>query len=153
MADTRQSRSPVRAVTPPDRRALDTHAPLRRTWGEPSVRPRETAPTPVGVHLGCPECGTALQLQLSPRMATNPLDAAQDHAAPVDAPHPRPGAHPLRAAPEPIPDFGESIREFKRRLLTRALRENDGVMTRAAKAVGLKYTTFVAMVHRLEIST
>jgi transcriptional regulator with GAF, ATPase, and Fis domain len=63
------------------------------------------------------------------------------------------------AAPQPaidqgsVPDFEESVARFKRELISRALEDNDGVMTRAAKALGLKYTTFVAMVHRLDVST
>jgi len=35
--------------------------------------------------------------------------------------------------------------------MTWALEESDGVMTRAAKTLGLKYTTFVAMAHRLDV--
>ena len=50
-----------------------------------------------------------------------------------------------------MPDFDASIRDFKRDLICRALAENGGVMTRTAKALGLKYTTFVAMVHRLGV--
>ncbi|MGD8817178.1 MAG: helix-turn-helix domain-containing protein [Acidobacteriota bacterium] len=63
-------------------------------------------------------------------------------------------AAPRPDAPEaPLPDFERSVRDYKRTLIGRALAENDGVMTRASKALGLKYTTFVAMVHRLQIDT
>ncbi len=60
---------------------------------------------------------------------------------------------PLTLQPVPEreegPDFEESIRRHKRDLIAAALEQNGGVMTRAAKALELKYTTFVAMVHRL----
>ena len=87
--------------------------------------------------LACPDCGAHVRLVLVP-----------DTEAPV-----REGTAQrknLHAAPNPLPDFESSVRQHKRELIARALEENDGVMTRAAKAVGLKYTTFVAMVHRLD---
>jgi len=59
----------------------------------------------------------------------------------------------LQPAParEEAPDFEESVRRHKRGLIVAALEQNGGVMTRTAKALGLKYTTFVAMVHRLGV--
>jgi len=63
-----------------------------------------------------------------------------------------PGTAALHSAPslQALPDFEDAVTEYKRHLVRRALDDNDGVMTRAAKALGLKYTTFVAMVHRLD---
>jgi transcriptional regulator with GAF, ATPase, and Fis domain len=52
----------------------------------------------------------------------------------------------------PLEPFDDTVNAFKRELITRALAENSNVMTRAAKALGLKYTTFVAMAHRLGIT-
>jgi transcriptional regulator with GAF, ATPase, and Fis domain len=106
-----------------------------------------TAAVPSTTHehpeLACPDCGSTLRLALVRTAA----DAAWEPPAERD----RPG---LRAAPEVarLPDFETSIQEHKRELIARALSESNGVMTRAAKALGLKYTTFVAMVHRLGLS-
>jgi transcriptional regulator with GAF, ATPase, and Fis domain len=104
--------------------------------------PRATplaAPTAVAPVLACPGCGAEVRLEL----------------VPVDSsPRQLTDAGPPSNAPEPsLPDFERSVRDYKRALIGRALAENDGVMTRASKALGLKYTTFVAMVHRLEIDT
>jgi transcriptional regulator with GAF, ATPase, and Fis domain len=52
----------------------------------------------------------------------------------------------------PLEGFDDTVNAFKRELIARALDESGGVMTRAAKALGLKYTTFVAMAHRLGVS-
>ncbi len=143
-----QSRSPVRAIESAGHLVAENTLP--RSWSEPGVREPgvgELAPTPTGTSiaavdasgLACPECGSALRLQL----------AASGHGA-VNATQ---GVAPLRPAraPDPMPDFDASIRDFKRDLICRALAENGGVMTRTAKALGLKYTTFVAMVHRLGV--
>lgn len=139
----RQSRSPIRAITSVNHLVGETALPRPSSWGEPGVleAAQTAAPSPrttsePGLHaLACPECGSALRLQLQ-------------------AGHPsRVEPRPLRPAPtpEPIPDFDASVRDFKRELLGRALDENGGVMTRAAKALGVKYTTFVAMTHRLDL--
>ncbi|MFQ5742505.1 MAG: hypothetical protein ACE5HV_02825 [Acidobacteriota bacterium] len=50
-----------------------------------------------------------------------------------------------------LPTFGQAVNEFKRQLLSFALAENEGVMKYAAAALGMKYTTFVEMAHRLEV--
>jgi transcriptional regulator with GAF, ATPase, and Fis domain len=92
--------------------------------------------------LMCPDCGVTLQLALVP--------SATRRSRPESV-----GARISRVSAEsdPLPDFEDSVRRYKRDLISRALEENDGVMTRAAKALGLKYTTFVAMVHRLDVSS
>jgi len=97
------------------------------------------APTAVTPFLACPGCGTEVRLELVP-VESPPREVTS--------------TVPLSDAPEPpLPEFEQSVRDYKRALIGRALAENDGVMTRASKALGLKYTTFVAMVHRLEIET
>ena len=138
-----RSRSPVRAISTASQPTRATIAPQSRSWSEPTVQevaPRHvpatlTQETPI---LACPDCGSPVQLALIP--------AATEQAP--QAPLSR-----LRAAPEPgpLPDFDGSIERHKRDLICRALEENSGVMTRAAEALGLKYTTFVAMVHRLGV--
>ena len=92
--------------------------------------------------MACPDCGSKVRLALVPSFAEEPTEAPSHDARPT-----------LRAAPDPgpLPSFEDSIQNHKRELITRALEQNDGVMTRAAKALGLKYTTFVAMTHRLEV--
>ncbi len=138
-----QSSSPVRDIESANHFVGENVLP--RSWSEPGVRglapvPSGTSIVAVDAHaLACPECGSGLRLQL----------AATGHSA-ADI---TPGAAPLRPAPtpDPMPDFEASIRSFKRELINRALAENDGVMTQTAKALGLKYTTFVAMVHRLGV--
>jgi len=142
MANTRnRSRSPVRAFNTVAHPAWANVPPRPRSWSEPTVREMPAAvpyplSTPAGPQLACPDCGAQVQLALVPAAG-----AAFQEPAPV--PH---------AAPEDemLPAFDDSVRAYKRQLVQRALQENDGVMTRAAKALGLKYTTFVAMVHRLE---
>lgn len=124
-------------------------------WTAPGHRPRPineprsqavASPTPLTapVHqdtlLACPGCGSTVRLALiSAGAAREAQPAAQTNLRPA-------------AEPEPLPDFEESVREFKQELIARALRQNNGVMTHAAEALGLKYTTFVAMVHRLEMA-
>jgi transcriptional regulator with GAF, ATPase, and Fis domain len=90
--------------------------------------------------LKCPDCGSSVRLAL-----VSTVDRGLHHrSAPRAVPDPVEGSASL-------PDFEQSVKRYKRDLIARALDENDGVMTRAAKALGLKYTTFVAMVHRLEM--
>lgn len=115
-----------------------------RSWSEPAVNevPREmplATPAAITPVLACPGCGTEVRLELVP-VEPSPRQLAD--AAPLSNAH-----------EPPLPDFEQSVRDYKRALIGRALAENDGVMTRASKALGLKYTTFVAMVHRLEIDT
>jgi transcriptional regulator with GAF, ATPase, and Fis domain len=86
--------------------------------------------------LACPECGAALKLQLLASQVFDRQPAATS---------------PTREATEPV-DYEDTVTTFKRELVSRALRENGGVMTRAAKALNLKYTTFVAMAHRLGVA-
>lgn len=135
----RQSRSPVRAITSVNHLVGESALPRPSSWSESGVFERSNAAPHAAADpgiqaLACPECGSALRLELQ---AMGYQRAARHR--------------PLRAAPTPeaIPDFDASIRGFKRQLLARALEENGGVMTRAAKALGIKYTTFVAMIHRL----
>ncbi len=144
-----RSRSPVRAIHTGvhQRWAAPTAQP--RTWSEPEVREVSAAtpvPAPSSDHpeFACPDCGSTLRLALI-------RTSAESAWSPPGSGDRRPT---LRAAPDidPLPDFEDSIQEFKRELISRALSEHDGVMTRAAKALGLKYTTFVAMVHRLGIN-
>jgi transcriptional regulator with GAF, ATPase, and Fis domain len=100
------------------------------------------SPSLEGIALACPDCGSKVHLALIP---TSPTEAAEAHS--------RGAASALRSAPDPghVLSFEDSIQRHKRELITRALEKTDGVMTRAAKALGLKYTTFVAMAHRLEV--
>lgn len=145
MADElRQSRSPVHAITSihhPGKGASRRDAPGDSTSpGRARLAARQATSTTPGDHrLSCPECGTSLRLELQP--------APPSHAR-------RPArASGLHAAPEPdsLPDFEATVKDYKRKLISRAMKENDGVMTRAAEALGLKYTTFVAMAHRLDV--
>lgn len=141
------SRSPVRAISAATHPTWAGPVPRPRTWSEPDVQeiiPRAplASPSPEGVALACPDCGSRVHLALVP---TSPEEATGAHS---------PGAaSALRSAPEPelMSSFEDSILRHKRELITRALEETDGVMTRAARALGLKYTTFVAMTHRLGI--
>ena len=134
-----QSGSPVRAIESTNH--LVGGNTLPRSWSEPGVR--ELAPVPTATSIAatgvqaleCPECGSALRLQF----------AASGHSA-ANATH---GVAARR--PTAVADFDASICNFKRELICRALADNGGVMTRTAKALGLKYTTFVAMVHRLGV--
>ena len=130
------SRSPVRAFNTAPRagRPGAVHSPL--SWSEATAYPAATfvAPSPGSVDLVCPDCGTAVRLALV-------ADREAEHVS---------GGLRSAPSPAPLPDFEDAITGYKRELVRRALEENDGVMTRAAKALGLKYTTFVAMVHRLD---
>ena len=142
-----RSRSPVRAISTAIHPAWTNVAPRPRTWSEPQISELNTTPlvgtpSPEPLQLACPDCGCSLKLALVADQAS------QEH-------HPSSESPTLRPAPEPsaTPSFEDSIRDHKRDLIVRALEEHNGVMTRAAKALDLKYTTFVAMVHRLEIDT
>jgi DNA-binding NtrC family response regulator len=130
-----RSRSPVQPLATTPRYGADGAA--SRSWVDSPPSRQLHPPSLAHEPLACPECGSRLQLQLRA----------------LDAPPQVPRPTPLRPAPaaETRTDFEASVREHKRHLLRRALQENGGVMTRAAKAVGLKYTTFVAMAHRLGI--
>jgi len=140
---SRQSRSPIRAITSVDHSGALRH-PYRsdRTPVAPGGHAAAPALAPAtgAQGLSCPRCGSALQLQLEP--APPPSSDTRHETTP-----------PLRAAPtpEPLPDFESTVNDYKRQLIRRALEENGEVMTRAAKALGLKYTTFVAMAHRLGV--
>ncbi len=141
------SRSPVRAIGTGTYPTWAGAVPRPRTWSEPQVQeitPRTPFASPAleDATLACPDCGSRVRLALVP--------ASTDEAARALS---RDARSELRAAPDPgpLPSFEDSIQRHKRGLITRALEENDGVMTRAAKALGLKYTTFVAMAHRLEV--
>ena len=138
-----RSRSPVRAINTASQPPRATITPQSRSWSEPRVQ--EAVPRHVPATLGqetpvlaCPDCGSPVQLALIPAAT------GQAPQAPLSR---------LRAAPVPgpLPSFEDSIERHKRDLICRALEENGGVMTRAAEALGLKYTTFVAMVHRLGV--
>ena len=137
------SRSPVRAISGARHLPGQSVVPRQRSWSERGVQELNMVGPAVPVTrepaLECPSCGSALRLQLGH------VDG--------ESPFVPPNGRGLRSAPQPdgLPDFEDSIENHKRELLRRALDENDGVMTRAAKALGLKYTTFVAMVHRLGI--
>ena len=139
-----RSRSPVRAINTSAHQASPGPTPRPRTWSEPELGAVAPVgfPAPERPHLGCPDCGAILRLALVRTSAETPWTSPT-----LSAPT------PLRAAPkaEPLPDFEASIQNHKRELIRRALDNNSGVMTRAAKALGLKYTTFVAMVHRLGV--
>ena len=130
-----RSRSPVQPFATTPRYGAQSAAP--RSWVDSPPSPQLRAPLLAHEPLACPECGSRLQLQL------RALDAPPQIQRPT----------PLHQAPaaEAPADFEASVCEHKRYLLRRALQDNGGVMTRAAKAVGLKYTTFVAMAHRLGI--
>ena len=141
------SRSPVRAIGTGTHPTWAGPVPRPRTWSEPQAQeiiPRAPSALPVleNMALACPDCGSKVHLAL---VQTSPEEAAEAHT--------HRAASALRPAPEPgqLPSFEDSIQRHKRELISRALEETDGVMTRAAKALGLKYTTFVAMAHRLEI--
>lgn len=136
------SRSPVRALDNIKHPHRLRSAHRLRSWGDSTAHELAPAPRPAfeGT-LTCPDCGSSVRLAL--------VSASNDVGEAGSAP---------RAVPEPVsdndslPDFDRSVRRYKRELIARALDDNDGVMTRAAKALGLKYTTFVAMVHRLGMS-
>jgi len=139
-----QSRSPIRAIAAASHTAAGMPLPQTRTWGDviPAMgapdhaHDRETVEELRQHSLACPECGTALSLRLGARQA--------DH-------HFVPGIAPA-ASHVALDQFEDAVNAFKGELITRAMKENGGVMTRAAKALGLKYTTFVAMAHRLGIA-
>lgn len=142
-----ESRSPVRATSTATRPTWAGPVPHPRTWSEPPVQeviPRAPVASPSlgGIALACPDCGSKVHLALVP---TSAGAAAKER--------PRCAASTPRSAPEPepLPSFEDSIQRHKRQLIIRALEETNGVMTRAARALGLKYTTFVAMAHRLEV--
>ena len=140
------SRSPVRAIDTVHP-SWGNAAPAHRAWSEPLAAELPAA-APVsypvaGNHaLSCPECGSVLRLSLT---------VWRNEMLP---PRPR-EMSPLTLQPAPEQeeslDFEGSIRRHKRDLIAAALEQNGGVMTRAATALGLKYTTFVAMVHRLGV--
>jgi hypothetical protein len=139
------SRSPVRAINTATHPTWVHAVPQPRTWSEPTVQeiaPAPAAPQPAAAQtaLACPDCGSMVRLALIPATVQQSAPAAHS---------PR---H-LRPAPDPggTEEFEDSVRRYKRELISRALETHDGVMTRAARALGLKYTTFVAMVHRLEV--
>jgi len=135
------SRSPVRAITGVRHLPGQSVVPRQRSWGERGVQELSTAtpalPLAWEPALECPSCGSVLRLQLAEADGDSMFAMASGQR--------------LRSAPPQgaLPDFEASIEDHKRELLRRALDQNDAVMTRAAKALGLKYTTFVAMVHRL----
>lgn len=138
------SRSPVRAIYTAHPSGGSTVA-TPRSWGEPLARELPAAepvsyPEAENHSLSCPECGSVVRLTLT-------LESSQP-------PQPQ-RLSPLTLQPAPAhdeaPDFEESIRRHKRSLIVAALERNGGVMTQTAKALGLKYTTFVAMVHRLGV--
>ncbi len=141
-----RSRSPVRAINTVHP-SWGNAAPTPRSWSEPFARELPAlAPVsyPVAENhaLSCPECGSVLRLSLT---------AWRHEMLP---PQPRQmSSLTLQPAPEheETPDFEGSIRRHKRDLIAAALEQNGGVMTRSATALGLKYTTFVAMVHRLGV--
>jgi len=136
-----QSRSPIRAIAAASHPVVKIRVPQPHPWGSASLPESEPEPGLEIESLGelqrhplaCPECGTALSLRL---LATH----AARHIAPSIAP---------AASQRPLEHFEDAVNGFKRKLITQALKENGDVMTRAAKALGLKYTTFVAMAHRL----
>ena len=137
------SRSPIRAVAAASHTVAGTSTPQPRPWGDialPKSAPDHSRESgdygDLQYHaLACPECGTALRLQLLATQAARQIASSSTRVT----------SH------EPLVNFDDTVDTFKRDLLTRALKENGGVMTRAAKAVGLKYTTFVAMAHRLGV--
>ncbi len=138
------SRSPVRAINTAHP-AWGSAVPTRRSSSEPLARELPAAapvsyPAAENHALSCPECGSGVRLMLT-------LGSSEP-------PQPQPMS-PLTLQPTPgheqALDFEESIRRHKRGLIVAALEQNGGVMTRTAKALGLKYTTFVAMVHRLGV--
>jgi hypothetical protein len=139
-----QSRSPIRAIAAASHPVAGITQPQPRPWGDvllPEGEPDHVLEPESQVELrrhrlACPECGTALSLRLLETQADH-------HIAPRIAPAPSLGSHD---------QFDEAVNTFKRELIAHALKENGGVMTRAAKALGLKYTTFVAMAHRLGIT-
>lgn len=136
----RHSRSPIRAVAPVSQASYGSPATQSSPWSI-STPPEGDKSAPLVYHdlhsdgLACPECGATLKLQLLANHVFNRRPAAS--AAPLEA--------------EQQVDFEETITTFKRELVSRALQQNGGVMTRAAKALNLKYTTFVAMAHRLGV--
>ena len=124
-----QPRSPVRAM-------LSVNHPIRENFAD------NPAASQSAHAFACPECGASLRFGLQSAQAFHtfpPLAAA-------------PSLHPSSHSSLPA-DFDGRVKEFQRTLVSRALEENNGVMTRAAKALGLKYTTFVAMARRLGVVT
>lgn len=136
-----RSRSPIRAITSLNSGVSDSTVVRPPSWGETDAYDGSPAlPRPsLSPVVDCPRCGSALQLDLRP--VHGPNGGGAHHG----------GALRPAPEPEPIPDFEESVNAYKRQLLNRALDENGRVMTRAARDLGLKYTTFVAMAHRLGV--
>jgi DNA-binding NtrC family response regulator len=139
-----QSHSPIRAIAAASHPVAGIAPPKPRAWGDVLLPESELdgafepeSHVELRRHpLACPECGTALSLRLLAKQAAH-------HGAPRIAP---------AVSHMPLDQFDEAVNTFKRELIARALKENGSVMTRAAKALGLKYTTFVAMAHRLGIT-
>jgi len=57
-------------------------------------------------------------------------------AAPAPEPPPPPAPAPVDEIPEKIKSLADAVRDFERKLVERALREADGVQTRAAELLG-----------------
>ncbi|MFQ5744653.1 MAG: helix-turn-helix domain-containing protein [Acidobacteriota bacterium] len=137
----------MRAITSVNHPPAGIRAPGSRPWSDAGIwsgaqEPAALQPRHAEINLpdlACPGCGTSLRLQLQPCGPAPPLA--------VTPREPHRGPH---ASATPLP-FDRSVDDFKRRLLRRALGQTGGVMSRAAQALGLKYTTFVAMAHRLGV--
>jgi DNA-binding NtrC family response regulator len=67
-----------------------------------------------------------------------------------------PGAHPLSRAPDPVPPgetdgFHDQINHYRRQVLVTALRRTDGNQTQAAKLLGIRRTSLLRLMRKLDI--
>jgi DNA-binding NtrC family response regulator len=68
-----------------------------------------------------------------------------------------PGAHPSSPVQDPIPaaeadGFHDQINHYRRQVLLTALRRTDGNQSQAAKLLGIRRTSFLRLLRKLDIT-
>ena len=91
-------------------------------------------------HVDCPRCELSISLS-GMQVALNGNGAGAPETDELEK--------QLEALETGRSDYKTVLNAIERDLLGRALERNNGVMKYAARALGLKYTTFVAKAHRL----